>query len=114
MTGADIDFIYGFARDYGYQINLITANSQEEEIEFLKNKSADLAVGYFPIREDKKDEISFSNFWHKGGIVYCISLDISNSKFSCSTLDKIFSLAFFLNYYYFFFEILINIKYIIF
>ena len=68
MTGADIDFIYGFARDYGYQINLITANSQEEEIEFLKNKSADLAVGYFPIREDKKDEISFSNFWHIGGI----------------------------------------------
>jgi ABC-type amino acid transport substrate-binding protein len=62
MTGADLDFIYGFARDYGYQINLITTNSQDEEIELLKNKSADIAVGYFPIREDKRDEISFSNF----------------------------------------------------
>ena len=69
MTGADLDFIYAFARDYGYQINLITANSQDEEIELLKNKSVDIAVGYFPIREDKRDEISFSNFWHNGTIV---------------------------------------------
>ena len=68
MTGGDIDFIYDFARDYGYQINLITANSQDEEIEFLKNKSADIAAGYFPIRDEKRDEINFSNLWHKGGI----------------------------------------------
>ena len=68
MTGGDIDFIYDFARENGYQINLITANSQDEEIEFLKNKSADIAAGYFPIRNDKRDEINFSNLWHKGGI----------------------------------------------
>ena len=69
MTGGDIDFIYEFARENGYQINLITANSQDEEIEFLKNKSADIAAGYFPIRNDKRDEINFSNFWHMGVIV---------------------------------------------
>ena len=68
MTGVDIDFIYDFARENGYQINLITANSQDEEIEFLKNKSADIAAGYFPIRDDKRDEINFSNLWHKGAI----------------------------------------------
>ena len=68
MTGGDIDFIYDFARENGYQINLITANSQDEEIEFLKNKSADIAAGYFPIRDDKRDEINFSNLWHKGAI----------------------------------------------
>ena len=68
MTGGDIDFIYEFARENGYQINLITANSQDEEIEFLKNKSADIAAGYFPIRNDKRDEINFSNLWHKGAI----------------------------------------------
>ena len=69
MTGGDIDFIYGFARDNGYKINLIIANSQDEEIEFLKNKSADLAIGSFPIRNDKRNEINFSNVWHPNAIV---------------------------------------------
>jgi len=68
MTGAEMDFIYNFAREYGYQINMIMANSQDEEIEFLKNKSADIALSYLPIREDKMDEISYSRFFHKGGI----------------------------------------------
>ena len=69
MTGGDIDFIYGFARDNGYKINLIIANSQDEQIEFLKNKSADLAIGSFPIRNDKRNEINFSNVWHPNAIV---------------------------------------------
>ena len=68
LTGGEIDFIYDFAREYGYQINMIMANNQDEEIEFLKNKSADIAISYLPIREDKMDEISYSRFWHKGGI----------------------------------------------
>ena len=69
MTGGDIDFIYSFARDNGYKINLIIANSQDEQIEFLKNKSADLAIGSFPIRNDKRNEINFSNVWHPNAIV---------------------------------------------
>ena len=68
ITGADIDFIYGFAKDHGYQINMIIANSQDEEIEFLKNKSADIAIGAFPIRNDKRNEINFSNVWHPGEV----------------------------------------------
>jgi len=75
MTGGEINFIYDFARDYGYQINLITANSQDEEIEFLKNKSADIAAGYFIIRNDKRDEINFSNVWHKGAVATLVKYE---------------------------------------
>jgi len=69
ITGMDIDYIYNFARDYGYQINLIIANSHDEEIEFLKNKSVDIAISSFPIRNDKRDEINFTNVWYSGAVV---------------------------------------------
>ena len=69
ITGMDIDYNYNFARDYGYQINLIKANSHDEEIEFLKNKSVDIAISSFPIRNDKRDEINFTNVWYSGAVV---------------------------------------------
>ena len=68
LTGDEVEFIYDFAREYGYQINMIIAANQDEEIELLKNKTADIAISNFVIREDKKDEISYSNALYKGAI----------------------------------------------
>ena len=62
--GSDIDFIYIFAKNNGYKINLIEVNTYDEQIEFLKNKSADIAAGNFVIRNDKRQDISFTGVLH--------------------------------------------------
>ena len=41
-------------------MNFIEVDTYDEQIELLKNKKADLAAGYFVIREDKIEEISFT------------------------------------------------------
>ena len=66
LTGDEIEFIYDFAREYGYQINMIVAANQDEEIELLKNKTADIAISTLSVREDKNDDISYSNVIYKG------------------------------------------------
>ena len=66
LTGDEIEFIYDFAREYGYQINMIVAANQDEEIELLKNKTADIAISTLAVREDKNDDISYSNVIYKG------------------------------------------------
>ena len=64
ITGSEIDFIYSFARKFGYKINLIEVNTYDEQVEFLKNKSADIAAGNFIIRDDKRQEIGFTGVFH--------------------------------------------------
>ena len=66
LTGDEIEFIYDFAREYGYQINMIVAANQDEEIELLKNKTADIAISTLAVREDKNDDINYSNVIYKG------------------------------------------------
>ena len=62
ILGSEIDFLYNFAKELGYNLKFIEANTYEEQIECLKNKSADIAAGFFQIRKDKEDEITFSSF----------------------------------------------------
>ena len=40
IIGSEIYFLYLFAKEYGYKINLKEVNSYEEQVESLKNKSA--------------------------------------------------------------------------
>ena len=59
IMGSEIEFLYLFAKEYGYNIILKEVDTYEEQFESLKNKSADLAAGYFIIRDN--NEINFSN-----------------------------------------------------
>jgi len=61
LSGPDIEVIYEFARKYGYKLNIIEVNTYDEQVDFLKNKSADIAVGNFIIRDDKRNDVNFSN-----------------------------------------------------
>ena len=58
--------IYKFARENGYKLNLLQAISYEEQYEALKNGTADIALGFFVIIEDK--EISFCDVLYNGNI----------------------------------------------
>lgn len=70
--GAHVEILYEFARQYGYKLNIIEVDTYDEQIEFLKNKSADIAAGYFVIRDDKKEEIDFSRSFHPGVVIYVV------------------------------------------
>ena len=70
--GANVEILYEFARQYGYKLNLIEVNNYDEQIEFLKNKSADIAAGYFVIRDDKKEDVDFSRPFHPGVVIYVV------------------------------------------
>ena len=61
ITGLEIFMVYEFARVKGYAVNLKGANTYQELIESLKNKSADIVGGLLPIKDEYKDDISYSN-----------------------------------------------------
>ena len=86
--GSEVDFIYRFAREYGYQINIKLVGTYEEIYDSLKNKSCDIALGFFMVTEDK--DISFSKTLYKGEINYLIRYGNSPESLVWTTLyDKI-------------------------
>ena len=52
LIGAEIEFIYNFAREYGYGLSFEHADADDELIDALKNKKADIALGFFVKRVD--------------------------------------------------------------
>ena len=68
ILGSEISFLYGFAKENGYNLNFIEADTYDDQIKCLKNGSADIAAGFFQIRNDKRDEINFSNLIHPSAI----------------------------------------------
>ena len=66
FIGVEVDLIYKFARENGYKLNFKQANSYEEQYKALKAGTADIALGYYVIKEN--NETSFSDVLYKGNI----------------------------------------------
>ena len=58
LIGAEVDFIYRFAREYGYGLKFEHAIVDQELIDALKKKNADIALGFFVKREDNTIDMS--------------------------------------------------------
>ena len=52
LIGAEIEFIYNFAKEYGYGLSFEYADVDDELIDALKNKKADIALGFFVKRAE--------------------------------------------------------------
>ena len=63
-TGLEISLLYNFAKRNDYKVNLKEADTYKDLIESLKNKSADIVGGLLPIKDDYKEEISYSDISH--------------------------------------------------
>ena len=61
IMGSEIEFLYLFAKEYGYELNLKEVETYEEQVESLKSKSANISAGYFIIKDDTKNGFIFSN-----------------------------------------------------
>ena len=61
ITGLEIFMVYDFAQADGYGLNLKGASTYPELIESLKNKSADVVGGILPIKDEYRNEITFSD-----------------------------------------------------
>ena len=61
IMGSEIEFLYLFAKEYGYELNLKEVETYEEQVESLKSKSANISAGYFIIKDDIKNGIIFSD-----------------------------------------------------
>ena len=72
FIGSEIELLYEFAREYGYQLKITEVSTYDEQVDFLKNKTADIAVGNFIIREDKRNDIDFSNILHRSLSVFVV------------------------------------------
>ena len=66
FIGVEVDLIYKFARENGYKLNFKQANSYEEQYKALKAGTADIALGFYVIKEN--NETSFSDVLYKGNI----------------------------------------------
>ena len=60
-VGIDVEILYCFAKANGYKINMKEVNTYDEQVEMLKNGSADIAGGYFLQRTESKytDNVDF-------------------------------------------------------
>ena len=63
IIGNEISFIYASAQRYDYKINLLEAQTIQEQVDCLKNKNCDIAGGLFPILDEYKDVIVYSNIF---------------------------------------------------
>ena len=68
LMGSEIEFLYLFAKEYGYKLNLKEVDTYEDQVESLINNSADIAVGYFIIKDDKVNEINYSDFLYESKV----------------------------------------------
>jgi len=64
VLGVEVFFIYYFAYAYGYQINLTLAETIQDQINCLKNKSIDIAGGFMPILDKFKNDILYTKAFH--------------------------------------------------
>ena len=60
-VGSDVELIYFFAKANKYKVNIIEVNSYEEQIEMLKEGTADIAAGNF-IQRQEKDITDYVDF----------------------------------------------------
>ena len=68
IMGSEIEFLYLFAKEYGYKLNLIEANTYEEQVESLKTKSANISAGYFIKKDYILNEIIFSDILYESKV----------------------------------------------
>ena len=47
--GAEIELLYGFAKNISYKINFIPIYNKEDRINYLKNNRANITGGWFTI-----------------------------------------------------------------
>ena len=65
LIGYEIQFIYRFAKIFGYQFNMTTTEKIEDILEGLKNKTIDIGIGSLPITDEYNDSISYSNVFQE-------------------------------------------------
>ena len=68
LMGSEIEFLYLFAKEYGYKLNLKEVDTYEDQVESLINNSVDIAVGYFIIKDDKVNDINYSDFLYESKV----------------------------------------------
>ena len=68
LMGSEIEFLYLFAKEYGYKLNLKEVDTYEDQVDSLINNSADIAAGYFIIKDDKVNEINYSDFLYESKV----------------------------------------------
>jgi ABC-type amino acid transport substrate-binding protein len=90
IRGNEILLVYEYARIYGYKINLIEAKTLQDQVDCLQNKSCDIAGGLFPILDEYKDNITYSNDFYP--IISGITIRYENSV-KGKNPNKIFDMA---------------------
>ena len=89
--GTEILLVYAWAQRSGYAINFIEAQSFHEEVELLKNKSCNVAGGIFPMLNEYRKDIGYSNVFrpssHKMAIRYENTLSANDSNKIFSTIS---------------------------
>ena len=68
IMGSEIEFIYLFAKVYRYNLKLKEVDTYEEQVESLKSKSADIAAGYFIIKDYNINEINYSDYIYESKV----------------------------------------------
>jgi ABC-type amino acid transport substrate-binding protein len=90
IRGNEILLVYEYARVYGYKINLIEAITLQDQVDCLQNKSCDIAGGLFPILDEYKENITYSNAFNP--VISGITIRYENSV-KGKNPNKIFDMA---------------------
>ena len=72
IIGFEVDLLYRFAKQFGYQIELKSLTIEEQINELIVNNNIDLVGGCFSITEQRKILMDFSTVIYEGGTVIVI------------------------------------------
>ena len=68
IMGSEIEFLYSFAKEYGYKLNLTEVETYEDQIESLISNSSDMVAGYFIIKDDRINDINYSDIIYESKV----------------------------------------------
>ena len=68
IMGSEIEFLYSFAKEYGYKLNLTEVETYEDQVESLISNSSDMVAGYFIIKDDRINEINYSDIIYESKV----------------------------------------------
>ena len=80
LMGSEIEFLYLFAKEYGYKLNLKEVDTYEDQVDSLINNSADIVAGYFIIKDDKVNEINYSDFLYESKVYIILGIQIFQNQ----------------------------------
>lgn len=75
IIGAEVEFLYLFAKKNGYKLEFIETTKNEDLVSIVKNGTADFAIGFLTKKKDYEEDVDFTDPFKEEDINFVVRSD---------------------------------------